>query len=63
MRNIDGIVNQVRVTEQIFSQDATGEKAYPTLASRLVITPGVWGAWDANEDWADVDDAEHWDDL
>ena len=63
MRNIDGIVNQVRVSEQIFSQDANGEKSYPTLASRLVITPGVWGAWDANQNWADVDDGEHWGDL
>jgi len=63
MRNVDGIVNQVRVSEQIFSQDANGEKSYPTLASRLVITPGVWGAWDANQNWADVDDASHWGDL
>lgn len=63
MRNIDGVVNQVRVSEQIFSQDASGEKSYPTLSSRLVITPGVWGAWDANQNWADVDDAEVWSDL
>lgn len=63
MRNVDGIVNQVRVTEKIFSQDASGEKNYPTLSSRLVITPGVWAAWDANQNWADVPDTEHWDDL
>jgi hypothetical protein len=63
MRNIDGIVNQVRVTEQIFSQDASGEKNYPTLSSRLVITPGVWAAWDANQNWIDVPDTEHWEDL
>lgn len=59
----DGIVNNVRVTEQIFSQDASGEKNYPTLSSRLVITPGVWAAWDSNQQWADVDDTEHWADL
>lgn len=63
VRNQDGVVNNVRVTEQIFSQDASGEKSYPTLSSRLVITPGVWAAWDANQQWADVDDAEHWADL
>lgn len=63
MRNIDGIVNQVRVTEEIFSQDATGEKNYPTLSSRLVIMPGVWAAWDSNQNWIDVPDTKHWGDL
>jgi hypothetical protein len=63
VRNEDGVVNNVRVTEQIFSQDASGEKSYPTLSSRLVITPGVWAAWDSNQEWADVPDTEHWEDL
>lgn len=63
VRNQDGVVNNVRVTEQIMSQDAAGEKSYPTLSSRLVITPGVWASWDANEQWADVPDTEHWGDL
>jgi hypothetical protein len=63
IHNDDGIVNNVRVTEQIFSQDSSGEKSYPTLSSRLVITPGVWAAWDANQQWADVPDTEHWADL
>lgn len=63
VRNQDGVVNNVRVTEQIMSQDASGEKSYPTLSSRLVITPGVWAAWDSNQAWADVDDNEHWADL
>lgn len=63
VHNNDGVVNNVRVTEQIFSQDSSGEKSYPTLSSRLVITPGVWAAWDANQQWADVPDPEHWADL
>lgn len=63
VRNEDGIVNNVRTTEQIFSQDASGEKSYPTLSSRLVIKPGVWASWDANQQWNDVPDTEHWDDL
>ena len=63
VRNQDGIVNNVRVTEQIMSQDSSGEKSYPTLSSRLVITPGVWGAWDANQQWVDVPDTQHWADL
>jgi hypothetical protein len=63
VRNEDGIVNDVRVTEQIFSQDPSGEKSYPTLSSRLVIKPGVWASWDANQQWNDVVDTEHWADL
>lgn len=63
VRNQDGVVNNVRVTEQIISQDAAGEKSYPTVSSRLVITPGVWAAWDGNQQWADVDDSTHWGDL
>lgn len=63
VRNEDGIVNDVRVTEQIFSQDAAGEKSYPTLSSRLVITAGVWASWDSNQEWGEVPDATHWADL
>lgn len=63
VRNKDGVVNNVRVTEQIMSQDSSGEKSYPTLSSREVITPGVWASWDANQQWDDVSDSEHWADL
>lgn len=63
VRNQDGVVNNVRVTEQIMSQDSSGEKSYPTLSSREVITPGVWDSWDASEHWAEVPDPQHWDDL
>jgi len=59
VRNQDSVVNNVRVTEQIFSQDAAGEKSYPTLSSRLVITPGVWAA-QGQTVWQDVPDAIHW---
>lgn len=63
VRNEDGIVNNVRVTEQIFSQDPSGEKSYPTLSSRLVIAPGMWASWDSNQQWDDLPDTEHWADL
>lgn len=63
VRNQDGVVNNVRVTEQIFSQDASGEKSYPTLSSRLVITPGVWAAVSNAEQWGLLDDSVHWADY
>jgi hypothetical protein len=51
MRNDDGLTNRMRVTEQIFVDDAQGEREYPTLAVDVFITPGTWFAWDANGVW------------
>lgn len=51
MRNDDGLTNRMRVTEQIFVDDAQGERSYPTLALDEFITPGTWYAWDANGVW------------
>jgi hypothetical protein len=63
MRNVDGIVNQMRVTEQIFVDDAEGERSYPTLTISQSIELGswlaseyynrVWEDWGATEYWAD----------
>jgi len=51
MRNDDGLTNRMRVTEQIFVDDAEGERSYPTLAVDIFITPGTWFAWDASGVW------------
>lgn len=51
MRNDDGLTNRMRVTEQINVDDAQGERAYPTLALDIFITPGTWYSWDANGVW------------
>lgn len=51
MRNSDGLTNRMRVTEQIFVDDAQGERSYPTLAVDQFITPGTWYAWDASGVW------------
>lgn len=61
MRNSDGVTNQMRVTEQIFVDDNQGERAYPTLSIDILITPGSWLAWDANEEWNSVPDSDVWD--
>jgi hypothetical protein len=54
-RNSDGVVSNMRVTEQIFIQDNTGEKSYPTLASYTTINTGTWLAWNNNKAWVDLD--------
>lgn len=61
MRNADGMAMNMRVTEQIFVTDAQGERSYPTLSIDLLITPGSWYAWDAQQVWDDAD--EYWQDA
>lgn len=63
MRNIDGVSNYMRVTEQIFISDAEGERSYPTLAVKKFIMPGTWLAWDFNQVWAEVDPDLDWADA
>ena len=54
-QNSDGIQTQMRVTEQIFAQDSTGEKYYPTLVSYETINAGTWLSWNNNKTWFDLD--------
>lgn len=64
MRNVDGVTNYMRVSEQIFVSDAEGERSYPTLTISQFIMPGTWLAWDYNQVWDDYDlDPTAWDDL
>lgn len=55
VRNVDGVANKMRVTEQIMVQDAEGERSYPTLALNTFITAGSWIAWDGSKKWIDYD--------
>jgi hypothetical protein len=51
MKTRNGTTQNMRVTEQIFSEDASGEKSYPTLVADVFITPGSWLAYDAGKVW------------
>lgn len=59
MRSPDGLSTNMRVTEQIIIADAEGVRSYPTLTTELLITPGSWYAWDANQTWESATDT--WD--
>lgn len=59
-RNADGYGNQMLVTEQIFSSDKNGERSYPTLTAKLLITPGTWSAEPGTLHWADEDPSVIW---
>lgn len=56
MRNIDGLANQMRVTEQIFVSDKEGERSYPTLALATFVNEGSWLSWRSNRTWFDLSD-------
>lgn len=60
MRNVDGVTNNMRVTEQIFVSDSEGERTYPTLTIALFIDTGTWLSWDTNQVWADLGPTEYW---
>jgi hypothetical protein len=59
MQNSDGFMNSMRVTEQIFVSDSEGDRAYPTLAVNVTITPGSWQSW-GFQAWEDVEATEFW---
>lgn len=55
-RNSDGVTNDMRVTEQIFVSDSSGERSYPTLTVNVFITTGSWLSWLNNKVWSDITD-------
>ena len=55
VRNVDGVTNNMRVTEQIFVEDKEGERSYPTLTLNTFINTGSWLSWDSNKVWLDLD--------
>lgn len=59
-RNKDGVANVMRVTEQIFVQDAEGERAYPTLSVNQFVNTGSWLSWAGNKVWTDYGATEYW---
>lgn len=61
MRNEEGLVNRMRVEEQIIISDDSGVQTYPTLSTREFITPGSWKSWEWNVDWDNA--VGEWDDY
>lgn len=62
MQNVDGVFNQMRVTEQIFVSDPEGERTYPTLSIAQFVELGSWLATEYNRPWDDWGLTEYWDD-
>lgn len=63
MRDVDGVTNQMRVSEQIFVSDREGDRSYPTLTLNSFINTGSWLSWESNQVWQDLDaDPTTWSD-
>lgn len=60
MRNTDGVINNMRVSEQIFVSDRESERSYPTLTLNTFITTGSWLSWLNNKQWIDMGATEYW---
>lgn len=59
----DGTVARMQVIEQIFVSDKEGDRAYPTLATNEIVTPGAWDSQPADLVWNDVDPDLVWNDA
>jgi hypothetical protein len=55
MQNQDGVVSYMRVTEQIFTSDDSGEFSYPTLVNYNTINAGTWASWNNSKTWSDLE--------
>lgn len=60
VRGDDGGVAYMRVVEQIFKSDSSGDASYPSLITRSFITPGSWGSWKYDRAWSSMADTEYW---
>jgi hypothetical protein len=61
-RGTNGVINFLRVSEQIFTIDENGESSYPTFTVYLSLTAEEWLAIPAVKVWDDYVD-EVWDDV
>lgn len=60
VRGKNGLVDRMRVTEQIFASDQEGTRSYPTLTTNKFITPGSWSSWNPTQVWHDVSPTLVW---
>lgn len=60
VRGNDGGTAYMRVVEQIFSSDQSGDSVYPSLVTRSFVNPGTWASWKYNIEWSAVGSEEYW---
>jgi hypothetical protein len=60
VRGNDGGTAYMRVVEQIFSSDVSGDSVYPSLITKSFINPGTWASWKYNVEWSAMGSDEYW---
>jgi hypothetical protein len=60
VRGNNGGSAYMRVVEQIFKCDSTGESAYPSLVTKTSITPGTWASYQYDIEWSAMGSDEFW---
>lgn len=60
VRGNNGAAGYMRVVEQIFKDDATGQSSYPSLITKTFINPGTWRSWKYDIDWSAMGSGEYW---
>lgn len=60
LRDDDGSITEMRVTEQIFISDKEGDRRYPSLSVRRLIVPGSWDSQSPDLAWNDVSPTATW---
>lgn len=60
VRGNDGGTAYMRVAEQIFSSDSSGDSVYPSLITKSFINPGTWASWKYNIEWSAFGSDEYW---
>lgn len=60
VRGNDGGTAYMRVVEQIFKCDDSGEATYPSLITKSSILPGTWNSWKYDVEWSAMGSGEYW---
>lgn len=61
VRGDNGAAGYMRVVEQIFKEDVTGQSSFPSLITKTFINPGTWSSWKYDVEWSAMGSGEYWD--
>jgi hypothetical protein len=60
IRGNNGSAGYMRVEEQIFVEDASGQRSYPTFTTNSFASPGTWKSWKYDVEWQAMGSEEYW---
>lgn len=60
IRGRNGSTGFMRVDEQIFVQDSSGQRSYPSLITKSFVGAGTWASWKYDVEWSLFGSEEYW---